>query len=1026
MKFLRSFLSAISVILSVVILFSVVAPTISSFDEDAFLTRLSAAGTGTECDIILDVAPGGSVNLPSGVYPIGQQLDLVATPREGYLFSGWYDETHTLLSISPVFSFTVAEDRRLYVAFSPVPEKAGSSYESLNELLDCNQGFTFTLSSDKENALSYIQDNLVIADAFFASADLTEEEKAQAADRLSIDFTVTDNGDGTYTVTPASPYEGGTTYTATLPDEAEDVSFTALPEEENELSFTIEEENHETVVYKTGLLTLSPGELLAVVPEGEEIGFRIASLTCFDGYENGGIGATVRIDEDETDDLDTLYGEVAAIRREADGWFVLLTAPNLENIFEELDIYQNVSIDLEKDTDLAITDEALARIEQQFLANESVQAYLAASYLGIHDYMEESGYDVSSMSLKKLIEMLKLEPAITVAGDTLTLELKASINVEIKPGIYYYLALEFAESIRLSVRANIAMLQTQIFGWTVTYGIDTFDIALTTHESQRLGWEAGLRGELDESPDMKAEIEAKIADSLKDVKRLTDSMDSIKRVLEEKQWSGSDNEKLIKLPAFRVALGLITFNAELAINLELELNASISYTAISTTSSTTGFRRSADGSITPYSVKSGQSDAENLYLHGKAGIRASLQSSSYVSLIGFSSWLRLGFETEFGAYTEAAGILGLTWTDAAATGVAAGYWARGLRGSFTGLCQFFFIQEKTTFWQGDISLGRYGFTDAYVMLAYQSGEASKLLDITEQHTSLDEHGIYDVITYSAKGQNVGTTSLKNEAHGFRVSLSLKEGTYLSIENDALVVKPNAPAVFDDELTIQVVGENKPFGPMADGASYVCYAKPITVSIHYHGDGYVDNTTEAKFRNIYQNHNEANAEMLQDVFEAYLSGLYEGDEAAEALYLFTIETYTENLFAYIGEIKAKEDDSHTQEALFVETEPDAFIALHEYLDGILYKGGDYRPTEQEITHMLDCLAISQSCMNTLDDVVAATGNAPSAFAVEFSDMATEVQELVATTLRSYYAAAPAGSNERLAGEQIAYLLAISLS
>ncbi len=1029
MKFLKNLVSFVSILLSAVILFAVAAPTISSFDEDAFLTRLSAAGIDTECDIIFTVSKGGSINMESGIYPTGQQLDLVATPKENYLFSGWYDENHTLLSLSPSFSFTVEADRRLYADFSPIPSKSEVGYETPNELLDCNESFQFIIACNEENALDYIRNNLVISDSFYNNVDLTDEEKALISDQLDIDFTVTENEDGTYTVTANEPYEQGATYTASLSEEGDGISFAGM-EENGELTFTIEEENHATVVYKTGILHLLPGELLSIAPEGAEIGFRIASLDCFDEYENGGVGATVRIDEDETDDLDTLYGEVVAIRQETDGWFVSLTAPSLENIFEELDIYQSGAIDLENDTDLEITDEMIAEIGQQFLANEQVQSYLAASYIGIYDYMEENGYDVSSMSLKKLIEMIKVEPSMALNGDTLSFEIKATMNVEVAPLIYYYVSIEFAESVRLSVKANIEMKQAKVFAWTVTYGINTFDISLTTHETQRLGWEAGLRGDLGDGSsvglNVQSEIELKIADSFKDVERLNENINSIKKVFAENGWSGSDNEKMITLPSIRWYLGLISFNADLSFSFEFDLNASISYTAITTVSNTTGFRMGADGNIRQYSTRNCQSSAENLYLHGKAGIRTCLQTRSYISLIGFSSWLQLGFETEFGTYAEAAGIIGLTWTGASSTGVAAGYWECGLYGSTNGFYKFFFAGDSVTFWQGEHILGRYGFTDAYTMLAYQSGQTSKHLDITEKRTDLDAQGIYGVITYSASQQNAGTVSLQKETNGYQVSLSLKEGTYLTIEDGHLVVKPNAPAVFDDELTIQVMGENTAWGPLTTTQRYVSYAKPITVAIHYHGDGYVDNTTEAKFRNIYQSHNASNAKVLQDVFQDYLLDLYEGNEAAEHFYLLAIEAYTGNLFACIDEMKAKEDENHTQETLFVETESEAFLALYGYLDGILRQGGDYRPTEQEISSMIDCIAVSQSCMNTLDDVAQELGNGSAVFAEEFGNMPTEVQELVADTLCSYYATAPTGSNGKLACEQIAYLLAIPLS
>lgn len=1026
MKFLTTLISFVSVLLSAVILFAVAAPTITSFDADGFLTRLSAAGIDTECDIIFTVSKGGSINMESGIYPVGQQLDLVATPEEDYLFSGWYDEKHTLLSLNPSFSFTAEEDRHMYVSFSPVPEKTEVSYETKDELRDCNQNFQITVSCDQANAIEYIKENLVIADNFYASADLTDEQKELVSNVLNMDFTVTENEDGTYTVSADVPYEKGSTYTASLSGEEEAITIVGA-EESNSLTFTIEEEEHETITYRTDILHLTPDQILSFSGDDSQPGITLASLSPFEGYENGGVGATVRIDEDEADDRDTMYGKVTEIREQGDVWLVSLTAPDLDSIFNELDVYGNATINLENDTNLQISDEALAQIEQQFLASEGFQTYLAATYLGARSYLEENGYDVSSMGLSRVIDMLQIQTDVKISGDTVTFYITASLNAGVADDTVLFLAFDYTESARFSFVRNIEMKKRL----GAPYGIQTFDVNVTTHETKTFTLRGGLRfGEGNESPEQLATdrvIEQKALEAMGNEAALRDSISSIQEFFRQKNWTADSNVKTIQLGSLYCTAGIFSLNIDLSCEVGFDLNALISYTNSSVTTTTNGYRMNANGNIEHYSSQRCSSSADHIYLMGNAGTRTGLSMEFYISLIGFNNWLCLDISGTVGVYTEAAGILGIAQADRQSTGVAAGYVELGFYGSFSGFYKFFTESDPVavSFWNTEMTLARYGFTDAYVMLSYQSDKEAKVLDVTAKETDLGNCGIYNVITYSAEDQRVDTATLQEALNGYSIKLSLKDGKYVSIQDGKLVVNEDAPAVFQDELTIEVVGDSKRWSSLATSESYICYAKPIKVSIHYHNDGYVDSTYEARFRNLYKSYNESNAALLQSAFTDYMQNLFEGAEE-ENVFVLIIEAYAENLFDHLSALKSQEDSYGTQEALFIQYEPDAFEALYGYVSGILQAGGDYRPTEASITNMLDCVALSPCIMATLSDVTSQIGGSASALVTEFHNMPAEVQEVVTTTLQNYYRQDTASADAKLVCSQIAGLLEISLA
>ena len=60
---------------------------------------------------------GGTID-GGGLYQVGDQCTLTATPNVGYVFAGWYSGT-ILISMSPTYTFTVSGDRSLTARFAP-------------------------------------------------------------------------------------------------------------------------------------------------------------------------------------------------------------------------------------------------------------------------------------------------------------------------------------------------------------------------------------------------------------------------------------------------------------------------------------------------------------------------------------------------------------------------------------------------------------------------------------------------------------------------------------------------------------------------------------------------------------------------------------------------------------------------------------------------------------------------------------------------------------------------------------------
>ena len=188
-----------------------------------------------------------------------------------------------------------------------------------------------------------------------------------------------------------------------------------------------------------------------------------------------------------------------------------------------------------------------------------------------------------------------------------------------------------------------------------------------------------------------------------------------------------------------------------------------------------------------------------------------------------------------------------------------------------------------------------------------------------------------------------------------------------------------------------------------------------------GGSTVEHANAESFRNVYQHYNQANANMTQTMFENSLDNLFEVKEVISAV----IDSYTDNLFAQLEDMKAKEDEQGTQESLFMDTEPAAFNAMYTHVNGILQDGANYQPKEEEIVDMIDCISRSETCVATMGNVVEAVKE-NTALADSFQSMPEEVKTVVTETLTTYKQEAEEGSNNSVVCQQLADLLGIDLS
>ena len=370
-------------------------------------------------------------------------------------------------------------------------EQAGS-----NQVLDVSPTFGFIIRTTGDE--SYITENLRIIDAYF---DGSEYELYEG---VKIPYTLRKvDGQDAWEIMPSSSYEFDMTYMAKL---SGDLSFVDYQGET--LIFTIEEdENHvnnvefkDTIVFLHALETGAPGyyPYLITAPENSE--YLYLTVGKVDGLEVGQIlciGEITSIEE-FTEDIPCDFGKIDEIYPLQTGeWVVVLSAPNLGEVFSVLDISFNEMIDLgAADIDV---DQVGEELVNALYSDEEFVRFLGAVNVASVQYMNANNLDATPvLTTTSFMDKVTITPSVTTEGSKLKAVLRGKIDIPLKGSNNQNmgsLKVNFAFEIESQFTVSVSYkIETK---WFIPVGIEYLDLNVT--QTNVLGFEFDVNIDLDYS-----------------------------------------------------------------------------------------------------------------------------------------------------------------------------------------------------------------------------------------------------------------------------------------------------------------------------------------------------------------------------------------------------------------------------------------------------------------------------------------------------------------------------------------------
>ena len=943
---------------------------------------------------------GGKLNRESGEVQEGTLVDMVATPDEGYVFAGWFSGTDSLLSLSPVYSFTVNSNTSLYARFAPAAEEMKGEQAEIEELRNCDENFTFTVTCARADAEQYLAQNMKIVDSYFVG---TEYE-----DLATLEFVLTPLGNNVYKVSlkDGAKYEKGSTYTATLSgnpispmslrsikedssEQNSEATFDALGKESTSFDFTIESGESNVIVFNENVIKichdnsasdpvvkltddgLTPemeGDVADTVLLTKSMGLKADDIFCiYDGT----------LDENGMPELNdnTIFGKVISVEKQGNNYNVTYGMPELGEIFADMDYRHSGELNLEEQEVHLDEEEIIEQIRQSLYNDADFHETLAQAEAALAITAQKYGYDIEFIKLIDIADKLDIKVSPKISGNKATVDIEISANfplIQKHSGPYEGVGTDQKQqlvSISIVLKNTIetsfdttATLKLK-WRWIFITGISQLDFGITNNTTMR--YSIGLRIAYDQGSagykDIESEMHKEFSNllfggNLKQTLFYEKAKDLIK------QGGYADGTKLaIRLAQIKCYVGIVSFNFDVEAQLNFDISGSVTFQTTSHSFTNVGVRNSAHG-LKSYENKKYSCTTNNLVFTGAIGVRAGVHAKVYVSVAGLSKYIQVGINVGAGVYFKIEGIASLLHS------VYGGNISVGAYFNFT-------AYYKVFSWSGDLyeydqewPLFRYGYSSTIYSYVendnlkngkYSIGFVNEGIDMWDIHF----FKVYEMDTSSG---NISVTNLEPKEKDYKISVGFGKNSYLQYDakTGILSAKKNAPLYFEEDITIEVTSKCAWTWFPGDDVTFVRLPK-ITIHVIY-GDedafyAAMDTELQAAFRKLYRQYNNINDTPLKVQFSHIISNAITVSPSQADLFDRIVNTYIDKLFRHIDAIKPTDDGKRSVENSFVAVEPVAYESTMTVLNTMLKNKA---VTKGEITQCLENVLKSTVMYNTV--------------------------------------------------------------
>ena len=750
-----------------------------------------------------------------------------------------------------------------------------STYNETEEehdyLSDVQPNFTFDIVTDMGEA--FIKDNLTILNHFFYHTEYEDHPDVKK------NFNVTAKGDNVYTISVSTPYEYDTAFIALLDGGMKFADHPGV-----ELVYrVIEDPNHQnSYAYNDDIAFLhaleqSVGGYYPYKLVTSEVGGEIYLIVNkVDGLHAGQLICLGEVTSFEQIDgtKDCYFGLIKEFFRLADGtWMVSLSEPELQNVFDELDISYDQAINFDNQ-DINV-EQIKADIVDSLYNNEEFIQFLSVLNVSANKYFEANGYEAHELAnAKSFMENVSLVPSISFNGDTVHTTVEGAVIIPIRKdnnlignfsvGFTVSMDSQFTFDVSYKIKTGFLNFKFNDFSLEIiqTDTVDfIFDVTINfTNLSENKFVVNTETGELHRSccvyvvrsndPQTFENISASGAenasvrcDYCKPLGEANDDEFTFEALYQEtlncsdwkavaddiKEWANSDKESNgkngINLGTINIPIyGPVNAKLKLDFVISLDMNAVMKYEYSYQKSYTYGISISADERIQTISPSTDEAKIleNSLSLMGEARIEMGLLVDMKVVINGLEKWLNAGISAEVGAYADLSGILNITEDYLGA------YLEVGAYVDIDATYRIATISGNTSIFDKEWPLLTMGFENVYY--AYDVYFDSVNIGICNDPVDI-VNTFLKVRYFNLKTMQTFTSYLDlNGNEYYTVSVTLADGTYCEIVDGKILVKEGCPEYFTDKLIIKVEANNE--WKEYDGAASAYYIGEYAIDLNF--------------------------------------------------------------------------------------------------------------------------------------------------------------------------------------------------